>query len=385
MRNGIFRTACFTLSVLAVASQSWADGHSEGLSLGQSNLNKLSSNVSSSNAKSMPFYTDTPAQASQFGSSSLFNVGTGRINSCKTAVHGPDQVANQECDAVNFLAKNPYERITVGVDPHDPIIGGIGDVINGATGGSVDASCGTKTTTTPDKYKTEVCNIYNVSDPKSCSMGQIVDVDAKANFQCNVTHNAVETQSCDKVLNVQCSTPVAGCDNGGIVPGSVAGDMATTWGPDGKGNYVLQFGLGYGYQFHDGSYDRDMTLNIANLDLIQQFSLSDILFDDFLLVSVNGVVVYNGPYGGNKLELVNGRVDIGDGVLRNPDGGRPWQVYPGTDLRPFLHNGANTIHTRTVVGGDGGLYVKFATTMLCPGACTYSWDDQCTQLDARTR
>lgn len=83
------------VGLLVAAIRALADPHSEGTELGKSNLSKLSSNVTSANAKSMPFYTDTPSQSSQFGSSSLFTVGTSRINSCKNEADGPDPIANK--------------------------------------------------------------------------------------------------------------------------------------------------------------------------------------------------------------------------------------------------------------------------------------------------
>lgn len=45
-------------------------------------------------------------------------------------------------------------------------------------------------------------------------MGQVVDVDTKANFQCNVTHNAIENVTCDRYLTMACQPPIVGCDNG---------------------------------------------------------------------------------------------------------------------------------------------------------------------------
>jgi len=37
--------------------------------------------------------------------------------------------------------------------------------------------------------------------------------------------------------NVVCSPAVDGCDAGGLVPASWAGDMAVNWSPLGSGNY----------------------------------------------------------------------------------------------------------------------------------------------------
>ncbi|MCE1021185.1 hypothetical protein LU640_26860 [Pseudomonas monteilii] len=371
-------------AALVLSSTAGADPHSEGTELGKSNLSKLSSNVTSSNAKAMPFYTDTPSQSSQFGSTSLFNVGTARINSCKTEPDGTDQIANQECDAVNFLAKNPYERVKVDVDENDPIISGIGEIINNAKPGDITENCGTKTTTTPDIYSTEVCNIYNLSEEKYCSMGQVVDVDAKANFQCNVTHNAVERVACDKYLTMVCEPPIVGCDNGGIVPGSTQADMYTSWTlANSNGTYALQFGsIGDNY-WKAGMYDRSLEFKVKDPNQLSEFVLASISFDDYIIIKLNGNFIYSGPVGGTSLEIVNGKVDVGDGVLRRLDLERNNTVKPNINLVPYLVSGTNRLETRTAVGGTGETYITINARMLCNGPCTEKWTDQCSALNAR--
>ena len=386
------------IALLTVPTYSAADPHSDGLSVGKSNLNKLSSKVTSSNAKGMPFYTDKPPQSSQFGSSSLFDVGVGRINTCKTNVPGSDKVANQECDAVNFLAKNPEQKVKFPVNPNDPIISGIGEIINNAKPGPVTDACVTTTTTTPDIYATEVCNEYLLSEAKSCSMGQIVEVDHNTNYQCNITKNILETFECDKALVVTCETPVDGCDNGGIIPGTTQGDMYSKWIKSGNGDYVLQFGSigdNYWYGGAGKQYNRSLEFTIADVSQITKFTLSSAAYDDYLLVKVNGVRVFNGPYGGSKLALVSrmcnegrdpcNRVDIGDGNTAHlPELGNSWKSSPNKDLVPYLKDGVNLIETISVVGGGGETAIKMTTRMQCPAKCTFSWDDQCSTLDSRT-
>ncbi|MGP5236538.1 hypothetical protein ACTXN4_13660 [Pseudomonas helleri] len=403
LNRNVFSAAAF-MALLVSSVQVSADPHSDGLSLGKSNLNKLSSKVNNQNAQGMPHYTNNPSQSQNFGSSSLFNVGATRITTCKTAVAGSDKVANQECDAVNFLAKNPEDRVKFPVSPNDPIIKGVGDTINNATGGSLTEACTTKTTTTPDIYATEVCNEFYLAEPKSCAMGQVVEVSGNANFLCNVTKNSVEYPSCDNALIVQCSTPVDGCDNGGIIPGSTQGDMYTTWGPAGGGNYALQFGV-IGDNYWKGSndigvkYTRTLQFSISDLSTVTQFMLANVWYDDYLNVQVNGVTVFNGPKGGSYLNLVdktcgngkNGfypcnRVDVGNGQgpINQPELGESWSAAPSIDLRPFLTNGNNVITTTTIVGGEGESAIQILGRMMCPGSCTYTWDNQCVGLDART-
>ncbi|WP_259369681.1 hypothetical protein [Pseudomonas juntendi] len=381
--NGLLTLA----AALVLSTTVVADPHSEGTELGKANLSKLSSNVSSSNAKAMPFYTDTPSQSSQFGSTSLFNVGTARINTCKTEPDGPDQIANQECDAVNFLAKNPYERVKVDVDENDPIISGIGEIINNAKPGDITENCGTKTTTTPDIYSTEVCNEYNLSEAKYCSMGQVVDVDTKANFQCNVTHNAIENVTCDRYLTMVCEPPIVGCDNGGIVPGTTQSDMYTSWKlANSNGTYALQFGsIGDNY-WRDGIYPRSLEFEVKDPTMLTEFTLASVYYDDYILIKINGTYLFSGPYGGTELSLFsNGKVNIGDGVQRNRELGKSWGAKPNINLIPYLVAGVNKLETITAVGGGGETYITMYARMLCNGPCTETWTDQCSALNARAQ
>lgn len=392
---------CLTILPM-LSGSSLADPHNDGLTLGKSQLNKLSSNVNAANGKNVPNYNDNPPQAGQFGGSSLFTVGAARITTCKTEQPGADKVKNQECDAVNFLAKNPEERVKVPIGGNDPIFDGIGDIINKAKPGVVTEVCQDKTTTTPNIYETEVCNEFNLSTDKSCTMGQIVEVDAKSNYQCNVTKNALETLSCDNTLVVQCTTPVDGCDNGGIIPGSTQGDMYTNWGPVGNGTYALQFGvIGDNYWWGSNSvYVRTLQFEIKDKSKVTQFMLSNVWYDDYLNVAINGVTVFNGPRGGSSLNYVQTRcgssrdgwytcwkVDVGDGrgAIYDAELKSSWSGTPNVDLRPYLVDGNNVITTRTVVGGQGESALQILARMMCPGSCTYTWDNKCAGLEARAR
>lgn len=193
LSRGLICAAFFACAPASV----WADAHSDGIALGQSQLNTMSGNVNSSKAQGVPFYNTNPPQSAGFGGPSLFDLGLNRINTCKTATHGSDPIANQECDAVNFLAKNPQNRQKFEVSPNDPIIVGIGDVINKADPGKVDAGCILKQTTTPAEHSTEVCNEYLVPNEFQCAIGRVVDVDADANFSCDKQFEMYENRSCE--------------------------------------------------------------------------------------------------------------------------------------------------------------------------------------------
>lgn len=392
---GIERSGLLVLLGLLIVNNVSADAHSEGSAFGKSNLSKLSSNVTSSNAKAMPFYTDTPSQSSQFGSTSLFTVGTGRINSCKTEAEGPDDVANQECAAVNFLAKNPYERVKVDIDPKDPIIVGIGEIINNAKPGTISESCGTKTTTTPDIYSTEVCNLYNVSDLKSCTMGQVVDVDAKANFQCKVTKNSLDKVTCDKYLVLSCQPPIAGCTGSGIAVNSAS-----------ISNGAYQFTLvGSALTITNEITainritEADFNFSIAGLDRVDEFFINAIHSDNYVGIEVNGtfIGVHGRAFGGwnpNATKLVQDTNWSPPHARWSDNPGDHYKAETGTNLKtgqninliPYLREGSNVINVKVLNGkGPGYGRVYITAHQKCPPVCSETWVDQCSSYNQRSQ
>ncbi|MQT92957.1 hypothetical protein [Pseudomonas helleri] len=81
--------------------------------------------------------------------------------------------------------------------------------------------------------------------------------------------------------------------------------MYTTWGPIGGGNYALQFGVigdNYWYGGYMGVLNvRTLQFNINNVSTVTQFMLANVWYDDYLMVQVNGAVVFNGPYGALRI------------------------------------------------------------------------------------
>jgi hypothetical protein len=194
--------------------------------------------------------------------------------------------------------------------------------------------------------------------------------------------------------------------------------MATSWSPDGAGNYILQFGTtGDDYWFGWGiTQDRTLTFTIRDVGIITRFDLTSAFFDDWILVQVNGTNVYVGPYGGDRLQvnstpyqdmgygaqcdfdsvlwwwscndqnqidlgrfygkngcyLSNDRyyckstnVQYGANSFGSPDLYTRWNISPKIDLRPYLVNGTNTIFVRVIVGGGGEGAIQM-TTRQCP-------------------
>jgi hypothetical protein len=257
----------------------------------------------------------------------------------------------------------------------------------------------------------------------TCTYGQIVKVDAFANYQCRKQAAKLNHYHCNRVLNVQCEPFTDGCDNGGIVPGSTQGDMRVWFGAVGGGVYALEFGVfadNYwtGSQVFGAVYDRSLTFSIAAKDDITQFTLANVTWDDYLLVKLNGHLVFLGPEAGDRLTLASTTVECDSGgdsgytytrmiygvwttAPSNPGpydyracsgswGYRPelatsWSSNPGVDLRPYLVNGVNVLETRTIVGGRGEAALRIHARMACRRNCWDVWDDQCASLEARSR
>lgn len=187
----------------ADATTAFSDGQTLGLSQTTIINNGL---VTDQAQNAVPGYTTTAPPASQFGVTSLFGAATGKITGCATEPTNPDPYKQQECDAVNFLAQNPTRRTQFAITKNDPLIVRAKSILAnpaafaGPMGGSYSA-CSTQNVDQPAQYAAEVCNEYIPLESQVCSIGQNVQVDADANYQCDVTSNAYETQSCGKWVN----------------------------------------------------------------------------------------------------------------------------------------------------------------------------------------
>lgn len=172
--------------------------HTAGKEFGQSSLTTTSNAAKNPVVKEVDFYVANPPQTSGYSSGvNLFAQGTSRINACKTETPGSDKIANQECDAVNFLAKNPYERKKITLPSTDPILVKARDTMsNATTDPATETVCVDKTTTDPDEHSTEICHQVIVAEAKSCTVGRVIEVDTDANFSCDVTYKAIEQAKC---------------------------------------------------------------------------------------------------------------------------------------------------------------------------------------------
>ncbi len=375
----------------------------------------------STGASALPYYGTTAPETANFqgGRQLIGAAGTGKQIDCQTrqASSGFEQ---QECDAVNFMSRNPTSRPKFTIDKRtDPILTGSRTVIQqpGFIPGALTQQCRVERTRNPATYVSETCS----------------------------ETQTLENLSCKRVLQVVCDAQRDGCDQGGIVPDSWAGDMATSFTPDGSGNYILQFGtIANNYWGGWGAvYDRHLSFSLQDVKLITRFALTRAAFDDWLMVKVNGQLVYVGPRGGDRLEIYSPapvletsgqrscttyRDEAGSGwqcadaggsgnlvsypsctavasgwsctpsdartgmvqycadCFGSPELSTSWNLGLDIDLRPHLRNESNEIFMRTIVAGGGEGAVQITTRQLCPRSCRDQWDNsQCAALEQRAR
>ena len=360
-------------------------------------------------------YSDTAPEAALFqgGNGNTQAPALDKVTSCANDPANPDKFLQQNCDAINLMAKNPSTRPqfqltydpsftkTRAIEANSSTLAAnaLGFVDQNAIGAFT--GCTTQSQTTPATQTIEVCHEGPTGSNQTCRIGRSVVVSANTNYQCDQTTRSYESLKCGRFATATCTGGGDGCDRGGIVPNSWGGDMSTTFTPDGAGNYILQFGtIADNYWGGWGAvYDRTMTFTIKDVALISMFSLVRAAFDDWLLVSINGTVVYVGPKGGDRLETFYKKCT---GTRRACDGfdsgpfvrycatceGYPelstnWIIGLSINLKPYLKTGANTIFVRTIVAGYGEGAIQIRTRQVCPITCTASTDNQCQSLEAR--
>ncbi|GLW61712.1 hypothetical protein Hthe01_20610 [Hydrogenophilus thermoluteolus] len=165
--------------------------------------------------------------------------------------------------------------------------------------------------------------------------------------------------------------------------------MKVSWSSSGGGDYTLRFGTVGNNYWRGGSsgavFDRNLYIQVKNVNLISKFTLTRAEFDDWILVQVNGHTVYVGPYGGDRLLLSGGRVQYCDTCFGGVDLSVSWVKNLNIDLRPYLIDGTNTIFMRTIVGGKGEGNIVMTVRQYCPLNCSVTYRNDCSNYESRAR
>lgn len=182
---------------------------------------------------------------------------------------------------------------------------------------------------------------------------------------------------CERKLKLTC-TNKAECDNGGIIADTVQTDM--------KWQYVfptLTIGtIADNYWCgHCQVYDRPTKFQVRNLDKITEFRITHVGFDDYLWIKINGITVYVGPHGGDRIELKNNGHWTGvttDGTNQHGcELNTNWSSAVDIDLKPHLKEGDNELWMRVIVSGCGEGWMQISAKQHCCSQWSETWDGTC--------
>ncbi|WLE64129.1 hypothetical protein GIY62_35290 (plasmid) [Burkholderia plantarii] len=416
----VIATAAAAFGVRALAdSASTASAFAEGQQVGTSGMTSAKGTIATGGSN-VPNYTNQDADLTPLygnGQGTLGPAGTGKEADCATRPANPSAYWQQECDAVNYLANKPPNKMPLGAS--DPIVTGSSGTISnpGTTTGTQD--CHDVTSNVPATYKQETCE-------------QAV---------------GTQTYTCTRVYNPICNEPYQDCASGGVLEGSFSGGFASRLASN---SALWNFGADTGYHDNTGytgfTQYASMSFTIQNLSQIGTAVLSKVTANNTLRsVDINGVTVYSdAPDGGRVLQcapaLLPGATgggndgtsgtrsqgylaapvagatflsNLGASGIRNvcsdktafkADGGlteyqsfftfqshyegNPSTVTPSTDIRPYLHEGVNTIEVQAAIGGYGDVgggeaIAQLTINQICTAVCTPSWNDQCASFEQR--
>ena len=340
--------------------------------------------------------------------------GNAKVSGCANNPGDPNLYTRQECEGVNFIAKNRTIRPNMTISTKDPVIAGNRAITSdpretlekykwlvpmnadGSFGSLPANACPATTVNTPPVYEDRRCTFYKGSENFLCQAPLRVTVNPHFNYQCQDTLGTNSTEKCSKTLIVQCAGGGwnDSCTHQGIIPDSTYADMAATLTGIGNGISELKFGKKDAYQWSGSTligkvYDRSFNINIVGIERLDLFNLVYVEGDDWVWIKVNGNSVFLGPTPPvvDRVEQVSNGVKYGpnSNQVRTAEFGHSFTVNPNKDIRSYLHNGTNSIWIRTIVGGGGGVLVKFNTRLACPVNCTESWNNQCAVLEQRAQ
>jgi len=382
------------------------------------------------------FNNDQSGNGDLYGEGELVPIdpGKGKISNCSTNPADSNLYNRQECEGINFVARNRTIRPNITVSTNDPVISGNRNITSdpretlekykwnlpinpdGTIGSIPNNACPSTTTIVPPVSEERRCTFYKGSENFLCKAPLKVTVTPEFNYQCLDNLGTNSTQKCSKILNMQCSGGGwgDGCSYQGVIPNSLSADMNMSWVPEGNGIYRLTFGTlqdNYwsGPKEYGQFYDRSLDVTINGIAKLDRFSLDKVTPDDYAIIKVNGILVYKTAPVIDRLEHITLRVctwptasggcslwqnktylqygpnpnDYLKSAERAPGFGA--SDYPNVDLRPFLHDGVNNIFVRTAVGIGGEFYGEFRTRMACPVNCYENWDNQCATLEQKAK
>lgn len=153
-----------------------------GKSAGSETLNSVKNLISQGNIDGMksgskPITVNSnPPETAFFGLPGLQTKSADKMTGCAASnPHYTNSLSAQECDAVNFLVKNPVQRMKVAIDKNDPVLQNARSILKdpmrfaGATDSAVYSNCTESTVTGPPTNTIQTCTSTPQIADETCS------------------------------------------------------------------------------------------------------------------------------------------------------------------------------------------------------------------------
>lgn len=171
------------------AGASAADAFQAGRALGTAGIQSATATVNAgSGVQAVPHYGGQAAESSIFagGRNPIGGVGLSKQSQCGSTV-AASAYAQQECDAVNFLARNPTTRSRFQIDAHtDPLITSARTLLRATKviPGVSSQQCRVEHITRPASTLTETCTDSYWVDSSTCEKVLVVNTSSTRIDQC---------------------------------------------------------------------------------------------------------------------------------------------------------------------------------------------------------
>jgi hypothetical protein len=211
--------ACVALTLGFVAAgahgqQGMSGAFQDGMGLGTTEKSRSAAMVNSESASAaIPQYGANAPESGYFagGDGNTISQGVVKLQQCASGGSGGTSMQQQECEAVNFLAKNPDIRPRFNIGKNDATIQAAKTIRKDAesafqslgVGQGSSTSCVQSTETIPAQYTTESCLQTKEVGESGCTYGRVVNIDGDSNFQCGQTVSAYETSKCKKTISAE--------------------------------------------------------------------------------------------------------------------------------------------------------------------------------------
>lgn len=261
--------------------------------------------------------------------------------------------------------------------------------------------------TPPTSSIDQFCDGWQSEETETCTIKRSITTHGNDRFEC-ARDNLRQRVNCTRKLTKYCSREYERQEVSQVIENLTFDDLAGFNNSDGS----LTIGKPQRRRWAPGrgvcdSYTAVMEFTIPNVDLIDEFILTDVWFDDWTEILVNDELVYVGPNG----DLSGARLWVGRSFIRrecaqeNRSGTciryrnvyTPWNIYQGeganyvgrcerarawhfrvnVDIRDYLRAGRNTIEAKTFVEGQGDFRARFTTKFRECGDFSETWSEQC--------